>query len=54
MPTYEYRCDSCGHQFTVIESIGEHGKNPPRCPKCQGDKVEQAFSSVYVKTSRKS
>lgn len=54
MPTYEYLCEKCGHQFTVVQSIGEHEKNPPRCPACQGDKLEPVFSSVNVKTSRKS
>ncbi len=32
MPTYEYRCDSCDHQFELFHSI----KDPVRrkCPKC--------------------
>lgn len=34
MPTYEYRCDSCGHEFEEFQSISD----PPVtiCPKCKG------------------
>ena len=32
MPTYDYVCDSCGHEFEAFESI----KSDPQtlCPKC--------------------
>jgi len=34
MPTYEYRCRSCGHVFEVSHGMRE---NPsPRCPTCGG------------------
>jgi len=34
MPTYEYKCRKCGHQFEAFQSI----KAAPlkRCPKCRG------------------
>jgi putative FmdB family regulatory protein len=54
MPTYEYRCEDCGHQFTVVLSISEHEKAKQQCPKCKGEDVKQAVSAVFVKTSRKS
>ncbi|MDE2509393.1 MAG: zinc ribbon domain-containing protein [Planctomycetota bacterium] len=33
MPTYDYVCDACGHEFEVFESI----KADPQkiCPKCE-------------------
>ena len=34
MPTYEYECSKCRHQFEVFQNI-----NAPRvktCPKCKG------------------
>ena len=32
MPTYEYVCDACGHEFERFQSITAH---PARtCPKC--------------------
>ncbi len=57
MVTYEYRCQSCGKQFTQQERISEHGlqgSSRPRCPECSSDKVEQVPSSIFVRTSRKS
>jgi putative FmdB family regulatory protein len=32
MPTYEYVCDSCGHQFEQFQSIKD--KPLRKCPKC--------------------
>jgi len=54
MPTYEYRCNDCGETFEQRETIAEHGAARPKCPKCRGEKVKQAFSPVYTKTSKKS
>lgn len=54
MPTYVYRCRDCGEQFERVESMSEHGKAPPRCPKCGGTQVETVPAAFYAKTSRKS
>jgi putative FmdB family regulatory protein len=54
MPTYEYRCEDCGHEFIVIATIREHDAKHPDCPKCKSANVQQALSAVFVKTSRKS
>ncbi|MGA2071718.1 MAG: FmdB family zinc ribbon protein [Sedimentisphaerales bacterium] len=32
MPTYEYKCDKCGHQFDQLQSIT--AKSLKKCPKC--------------------
>jgi putative FmdB family regulatory protein len=54
MPTYEYQCEACGHEFTIILGILEHEKTKPACPQCKSDRVHQCVSAVNVKTSRKS
>lgn len=54
MPTYDYVCRKCGHSFQRIEKISDHGEKKVKCPECKSTKVEQVFSSVFVKTSRKS
>jgi putative FmdB family regulatory protein len=55
MPTYEYRCNSCGKTFTQQASISQHESTKPTSPKCNSDSVTRAYSSaVYVKTSKKS
>src|SRR5262245_54308898 len=32
MPTYDYRCQKCGHEFELFQSIRDGVKR--RCPKC--------------------
>ena len=34
MPTYEYRCTKCGHEFEQYQPIT--AKPLSRCPKCKG------------------
>ena len=39
MPTYQYRCAECGKAFERTETISEHEKAKPQCPKCGSKKV---------------
>ena len=43
MPTYEYRCEACGHTFEQFQSI----KADPirRCPQCGKNKVKRLIST---------
>ena len=43
MPTYEYRCDACGHAFEQFQSI----KADPikKCPKCAKNKVHRLIGT---------
>jgi putative FmdB family regulatory protein len=47
MPTYGYRCRSCGNEFEVLQKISD----PPlkTCPKCAGklDKMVYAAGIIY-------
>ena len=54
MPIYEYQCEGCGKDFTVIMRISEHDQLEVRCEYCQSTNVRQKFSSFNVKTSKKS
>jgi putative FmdB family regulatory protein len=54
MPTYEYQCQVCKHEFTMIQNIKEHEKAKITCPQCKSKKVKQRFSVFTAKTSRKS
>ncbi|MCX8022744.1 MAG: zinc ribbon domain-containing protein [Syntrophorhabdaceae bacterium] len=55
MPTYEYICEKCGKEFSVILSIREYEKEKERmrCPGCKSRKVKQLLSSFIAKTSKK-
>ena len=54
MPTYEYECKKCGHEFSLTTVMDEHEKKKVRCPKCKGENVKHVITSVSVTTSRKS
>ena len=54
MPTYEYKCEACKEEFTLIMSFSERENAKVTCPKCQSDKVKQLVSTFTSKTSRKS
>ncbi len=44
MPTYEYKCESCGYMFEAFQSI--HDEPIKVCPKCGGP-VRKLISSSY-------
>ena len=43
MPTYEYRCESCGHNFDEFQSITE--KPLKKCPQCGKLKLRRLFGT---------
>jgi putative FmdB family regulatory protein len=54
MPTYEYLCSQCGHEFTRIMSFSEYEAGKVTCPKCNSAEVKQQMTAFISKTSRKS
>jgi putative FmdB family regulatory protein len=45
MPTYQYACTDCGHEFELVQSFTEDAISI--CPKCQGQ-VRKVYSNVGV------
>ena len=41
MPTYDYKCRTCGHVFELFHGMSEDPA--PHCPKC-GDSCEKVIS----------
>jgi putative FmdB family regulatory protein len=41
MPTYGYRCGSCGHQFEIVQRISEEPLTT--CPNCQGKLAKMLY-----------
>lgn len=39
MPTYEYRCNACSHQFEVFQSMKDAAKR--KCPECGKNALER-------------
>jgi|SRR6516162_697225 putative FmdB family regulatory protein len=43
MPTYEYQCDACEHNFDEFQSIND--KPLKKCPKCGKAKLRRVFGA---------
>lgn len=43
MPTYDYRCDACGHEFDVFQSIMDPALR--KCPKCKKQKLRRLIGA---------
>jgi len=54
MPTYEFLCQKCGKEFSLILSMKERETQKVKCSNCGAEDVTQQLSTVITKTSRKS
>jgi len=54
MPTYEYRCEKCKKNFSLVMSMSDHAKRKARCPKCRSKKLTQQITAFTTITSSKS
>ncbi len=45
MPTYQYACTACGHDFETVQSFSDAPLTD--CPQCQG-RLRKVFSPVGV------
>src|SRR5215211_6513730 len=43
MPTYDYRCDACQHQFEELQSFSADPLKT--CPKCGKDQLRRLFGT---------
>ena len=43
MPTYDYECDACGHEFELFQSITASVKR--KCPECGKMKLRRLFGT---------
>ncbi|RIK82277.1 MAG: FmdB family transcriptional regulator [Planctomycetota bacterium] len=43
MPTYDYECDACGHEFELFQGITEPVKR--KCPDCGKPKLRRLFGT---------
>jgi putative FmdB family regulatory protein len=44
MPIYEYRCDSCGHEFETIQKVSEAPLQT--CPECETTALVKKVSAA--------
>jgi putative FmdB family regulatory protein len=43
MPTYDYECDACGHEFELFQGINDPHQR--KCPKCGKLKLRRLFGT---------
>ena len=43
MPTYDYECDGCGHEFELFQGINDPVKR--KCPECKKQKLRRLFGT---------
>lgn len=43
MPTYEYRCGACGHEFELFQSMSDKPKR--KCPECGKGALERLIGT---------
>jgi putative FmdB family regulatory protein len=46
MPTYEYRCKSCGHQFDIVQAFTDDALTD--CPACGAAALKKVFGNVGI------
>jgi len=45
MPTYQYACTACGHEFEAIQSFSDDSLT--QCPQCKGE-IRKVYTAVGV------
>ncbi len=48
MPLYEYQCEGCDHQFTLLQTVHVR-PGETTCPKCGTQKNHRLFSAFATK-----
>jgi putative FmdB family regulatory protein len=43
MPTYDYQCEGCGHEFELFQPISEDPQR--KCPECKKLKLRRMFGT---------
>ena len=46
MPTYTYRCETCGHQFDIFQHFTEDSLT--ECPECGKNTLHKVYSPVGI------
>ena len=43
MPNYDYRCEACGHELEIFQSMSESPKR--KCPECKRSKLVRVIGT---------
>ncbi|MFO8233639.1 MAG: zinc ribbon domain-containing protein [Longimonas sp.] len=49
MPTYQYRCTNCEHDFALKATVAEYDDGlDATCPKCGSDEVKRRIGDIMI------
>jgi len=48
MPLYEFWCSKCQQTFEVVQSLEQHSKQIPQCPKCNSNEHVKRGVSIFT------
>ena len=43
MPTYDYRCEACGHEFEILQKMSDDRLKT--CPECSKDSLKRLLGT---------
>ena len=46
MPTYEYACKACDHNFEIVQSFSEDSLTT--CPECEQDELRKVYNAAGI------
>ena len=46
MPTYEYACKACDHNFEIVQSFSEDSLTT--CPQCEQDELRKVYNAAGI------
>ena len=46
MPTYEYACKACGHNFEIVQSFSEDALTT--CPACSEEQLRKVYNAAGI------
>lgn len=46
MPTYDFKCEDCGHVFELFLTFTQQDSHPAiRCPKCSSEQIQRVWTA---------
>ena len=54
MPTYDYRCRTCGKRSVIYQTYEEYGIDPVECPHCGSEHLQRLIGRVRIAKSEDS
>ncbi len=51
MPTYDFRCKTCGERFNLLyKTFADYDAATPECPHCNSEELSRLITSVAIQS----